>query len=118
MDLRRAFENLRAEAMLGMEVGERQNQAPPAGELLGAIEHLLSIDRPHAGVDDQRGIVADNDPDIRHERDAAVGDDKDAGGDFLQAAIGIDGTAREARYLTKHHSLRTTPCMNAPKGGR
>ena len=76
--------DLRAETVLGMKVRQRQNQWPAAGELLGAIQHFLAVDRTHAGVHHKRRPAAENDADIRHQRDAPVGDHVNAGGDLLE----------------------------------
>ncbi len=72
VDLCRALENLRAETVLGMEMREREHQRPLSGDPLCRIQHLLAVGRTHAGVDHQRRVVADDDADVRHQRNAAV----------------------------------------------
>ena len=47
-------ERLRAVAVLGVEVRQRQEQPPAGGELLCVAPHGLAVSRPHAGVDDER----------------------------------------------------------------
>src|SRR5262249_7982337 len=72
------------EPVLGMKMRQRQNEGTAAGKLVGAIEHLLAVDRAHAGVHHKRRSATENDADIRHQRHALVGDHVDAGGDLLQ----------------------------------
>ena len=64
-----ALESLGAKTVLGMEMGEGQDQLalPPASSSRGC-QHLLAIRRPHAGVDDERGLAAEHDADVGHQR--------------------------------------------------
>src|SRR5277367_2437454 len=86
VNLRGTFEHLRAKAVLRMEMGERQHQRTLAGNLLRRFEYLLAIGGSHAGVDDERGVAAENDPDVRHERHTSVANDEHAGRDFRNRA--------------------------------
>jgi len=103
MNSRRALERLRAKAVLRMEMRERQDQRPLAGELPRAIQHFLAVDRAHPGIHHECGVAAENDADIRHQRNAPVGNDIDAGG--FPSGRSDRHVAREAR-CSKHHSLR------------
>ena len=85
-DLGDALESLRAKAVLGMEVRKGQSERARARQVFGDLERLGPIRGPHAGIDDERRIVSENDSDIRHERNAPVADDEDALGDLAQRA--------------------------------
>ena len=54
-DQRLVLEHLRTEAVLGVEVGQRQDQRPVTGEGSGVLQHAAAVDGPHARVDDERG---------------------------------------------------------------
>jgi len=52
---RPAAEGLRAERVLGVEVGRRQEDPPAPRVLVGEGQHGLPVDRAHAGLDDGCG---------------------------------------------------------------
>jgi hypothetical protein len=87
VDDRHVAERLRAEAVLRVEVRDREDELAAACELLGRGPHASAVRRPHARVDDERLVVAEHHPDVRHERDAAVRDDVHALGDLARAAF-------------------------------
>ena len=68
---------LRAEIVLGMDVGDGQVDRPRAGELLRHREDRLAIARTQAGIDHQHRLVADDVTDVRNERHAVVRNDLD-----------------------------------------
>ena len=68
--------------MLGMEVRNGQVELAIAGELYGVLQHVGSVARSQARINDQRGLTADDNADIRHEIHAPVWNDKDPVGEL------------------------------------
>jgi AcrR family transcriptional regulator len=89
-DRRLPLEDLGTEAVLRMEVRKREQQRPVC-QRPGLLEHTGPVSRAHSSVDDQRSAFADDDPDIRDERDAPVRDDVDAGCNLFGSGIRDDG---------------------------
>ena len=85
-----------------MEVRGGEVQRPPAGQAPGLVQHVGAVARAQAGIDDQRGTVADDEADVRHERHAVVRDHEDPVED-------LDGVA-------PHDRRRSVPLIW--KGGR
>jgi len=64
-----ALEHLRAEPVFGVEVRGRQVQPPGTGQAPGGLQHAARTVGPEAGVDDQHGIAAGDQGDVRHQDD-------------------------------------------------
>ncbi|WUJ70892.1 hypothetical protein OG809_38075 [Kribbella soli] len=83
-------EDLRAERVLGVEVGRGEVQPPPARHLGRQGQHLRGVGDADARVDDQDGIGAADDADVRHEVDLLVRDHEQVGRE-LQGVRNADG---------------------------
>ena len=62
-----------AEIVLGMEVRHREIQVAALPDLRHLAHDGFTVARAKPGVHDQRALAADDDADVRDERDAAVG---------------------------------------------
>lgn len=63
--------------MAGIKLGDREVKRAVAGEAPRVAEDEGAVAWPGAGVYDQRATFADDDPDVRDERDPVVRDHED-----------------------------------------
>ena len=70
-----------------MEVRERQKQRSVAREAFGDVMRDRAVAWPQAGIDDERGAVANDHADVRDKRHAAIGNHKHAVGDFDRTSV-------------------------------
>ncbi len=70
--------------MLRVKMGHGQEKAAVAGDPARKIEHPLAVGRPKPAIDDQRGVIAQDDADVRHQPDPVVADHPHPFGDLLQ----------------------------------
>ena len=89
-DRRGPRERLHPVGVLGMEVRARHEQPPIACERAGVREHPGAVAGAHRGVDDERVALAQDDADVRDERDAPVRDHE-------HALLDLDGVFPEDR---------------------
>lgn len=63
-------------------MGEGQVQAAAAGQAPGLLQHQCTVAGADAGVDDQRGLLPEDDADVGDQLDAVVLDDENTLGHF------------------------------------
>ena len=83
-------------SVLGVEVGGGQDESAVC-ERAGLGQYALPVLSPEAGVDDQRCVPADEDADIRDQRDVTVAQHVDAGGNLHRWILGDQRRTRQAR---------------------
>ena len=81
-----------------MEVRRGDIELRVAAQLARLVEHDLAVLVAEPGVDDQRRLAADHDPDVRDERVVLIEDHVDVLGD-LCARLGLDQRVAAGRRL-------------------
>ena len=76
------LECLGAEAMLRVEVRDREVELAIASQPFGVLHDVGPVARSQARIDHQRGLRTDNDADVRHEIYAPIWNHKDAVGEL------------------------------------
>ncbi len=67
-------EHLRLERVLGVKVGRGQVQLAASGIVGRELQHVFGVAWPHAGLDNQHGMRAADDADVRHQLHPLVRD--------------------------------------------
>jgi hypothetical protein len=104
-DRRLARERRDAPPVLGMEVRERHEQRL-VRQLADPFQQALAVAPAHAGVDDERRAVADDEADVRNEVDPLVGKHPHTFGDLLRRDLGNQRRRRGLDLLVHRHSFR------------
>ena len=117
-DRRMVGEHVGAVSVLGVKMGERQEQRLAAAESPRLVEHVLGVLGAEAGVDDQCRPGADDDPDVGDHRDViGVGDHPDAVRDLADRAR-LDDRCSELRRFSAHFVLAFSSCISVRMANR